>query len=131
MSVTHAGAMHRQPQPPATSGRRRARVGLWLGLIAAALAALAPAAGASTLSSNWAGWVAQPSPSTGSFSSVSGAWRVPRVSCTSGSSTYSAVWVGLGGYRESSSALEQVGVDADCSRTGGARYASWYELIPA
>ena len=66
-----------------------------------------------------------------SFRSVSGSWRVPRVSCTTGQPGYSAVWVGLGGYRNSSNALEQVGTDADCSRSGHAHYDSWFELIPA
>ena len=44
---------------------------------------------------------------------------------------YSAVWVGLGGYRENATALEQIGTDADCSRSGVAQYATWYELLPA
>jgi len=101
-------------------------------LAVAVLASVAAPAGASTLSSNWAGWVALPSSSShASFTSVSGSWQVPAVSCTTGQSTYSAVWVGLGGYRANSDALEQVGVDADCSRSGGAHYDSWYELIPA
>ena len=39
--------------------------------------------------------------------------------------------MGLGGYAHSSDALEQVGVDADCSRYGHPHYDSWYELIPA
>ncbi|HUH81703.1 MAG TPA: G1 family glutamic endopeptidase [Solirubrobacteraceae bacterium] len=101
--------------------------------ITLALLALAAApAGASTLSSNWAGWVALGSSSShASFSSVSGTWQVPKVSCASGQSTYSAAWVGLGGYAQDSNALEQVGVDADCSRSGQPHYDSWYELIPA
>ena len=101
-------------------------------LAAVVLALAAPAAGASTMSSNWAGWVALPtSGSHETFTSVSGSWEVPKLSCTAGQSTYSAVWVGLGGYRETSNALEQIGVDADCSRDGGPHYDSWYELIPA
>jgi Peptidase A4 family len=96
------------------------------------LAFSAPAAGASTLSSNWAGWVALPaSGSHETFTNVSGSWVVPKVSCSGGQSTYSAVWVGLGGYRETSDALEQIGIDADCSRDGNPHYDSWYELIPA
>ena len=111
------------------SPRRTALAGL---LAAGLLALAAPAAGASTLSSNWAGWVALPAASShASFNSVSGSWQVPALSCSSGQSSYSAAWVGLGGYKQSSDALEQVGVDADCSRYGKPHYDSWYELIPA
>ncbi len=111
---------------------RLTRLALTGALAVVVLALCAPAAGASTLSSNWAGWVALPaSGSHRTFTSVSGSWEVPKVSCTAGQSTYSAVWVGLGGYRETSNALEQIGVDVDCSRDGGPHYDSWYELIPA
>jgi hypothetical protein len=103
------------------------------GMLAGVVLALAAApAGASTLSSNWAGWVALPTSSShASFNSVSGTWQVPKLACSAGQSTYSAAWVGLGGYRQSSNALEQVGVDADCSRSGQPHYDSWFELIPA
>ncbi len=84
------------------------------------------------MSSNWAGYVAQPTLATGNrFTSVSGSWTVPSVLCVKGHASYSAVWVGLGGYRETASSLEQVGVDANCSRSGHALYASWFELLPA
>ena len=109
--------------------RRALAVGVLAGAVLLAGAASAPA---STLSSNWAGWVVLPgSSSHAGFSSVSGTWQVPTLSCASGQSTYSAAWVGLGGYRQSSNALEQVGVDADCSHYGRPHYDSWYELIPA
>ena len=86
----------------------------------------------SAVSSNWAGYVAQPGQATGSsFASVSGTWTVPSVICVRGHASYSAVWVGLGGYKETASSLEQVGVDADCSHGGHASYTSWYELLPA
>jgi hypothetical protein len=49
-------------------------------------------------------------------------------STTTGSS-YSAYWVGLGGFSETSQALEQIGTDADCS-SGAAKYIAWYELVP-
>ncbi len=115
--------------PRLRSLRRCALAGVLAGVT---LALAAAPAGASTLSSNWAGWVALPSSSShASFSSVSGSWQVPKLSCSTGQSTYSAAWVGLGGYRPSSNALEQVGVDADCSRLGQPHYDSWYELIPA
>jgi hypothetical protein len=92
----------------------------------------AATAASTAVSSNWAGYVAQPAAPAGSrFMSVSGTWTVPHVSCVAGHASYSAVWVGLGGYRESARSLEQVGVDADCSPAGRPRYTSWYELLPA
>jgi hypothetical protein len=90
-----------------------------------------PAAGATTISSNWAGYLAVPRTGAGArFGSVSGAWRQPGAKCSPGGESYSATWVGLGGYSEASSALEQIGTDADCNRSGGAEYSSWYELLP-
>jgi hypothetical protein len=84
---------------------------------------------AATVSSNWAGWVAlRPSGEAKQFSSVSGAWTQPAARCNRGR-TYSAVWVGLGGY--STSELEQIGTAADCSSANRASYTSWYELVPA
>jgi hypothetical protein len=108
------------------------RLGVLILSTAATGAALASPAGASAVSANWAGYVAAPSARVGSrFSSVSGSWTVPSVTCFAGRETHSAAWVGLGGDSESATALEQVGSDADCSRTGAAQYTSWYELIPA
>lgn len=106
---------------------------LVLGAVAAAVAgaldaAPSRAATASTVSSNWAGYVASGSKRT--FRRVSASWAVPAATCT-GESTYSAVWVGLGGFRSSSQGLEQTGVDIDCTRSGRAVYRAWYELLPA
>jgi hypothetical protein len=99
----------------------------------ATLALAAPEASAQTsVSTNWAGYVAVPAGGAGShFSGVSGSWTEPSTTCAAGHEALSAVWVGLGGYSEHSHALEQVGTDADCTRAGAARYRSWYELLPA
>src|SRR5271156_2413075 len=71
-----------------------------------------------TMSSNWAGYaVTGTSKSPVRFRTVSAHWVQPSVPCTSGQS-YSGFWVGLGGYRQSSQALEQIGTDADCSSSG-------------
>jgi Peptidase A4 family len=95
-------------------------------------AASAPPASAASVSTNWAGYVASPSARVGSrFGSVSGRWTVPGLTCAAGRETHSAAWVGLGGDSERSSALEQIGTDADCSRAGAAAYTAWYELVPA
>src|SRR6476646_1825620 len=109
--------------------RMRARGAVLAGAVALALVlsgAIAPGAfAASTVSSNWGGYVALPAGGAQQgFRSVSGSWRVPRVSCSAGLDTYSAAWVGLGGYRKSSNALEQIGTDADCSRSGRTHYAT-------
>lgn len=87
----------------------------------------APAAGTqSVLSSNWAGYAV-----TGrTFRRVTGSWRVPTPTC-SAKRTSASAWIGLGGYRKSSEALEQVGTDVDCSAAGHASYSAWYELVPA
>jgi hypothetical protein len=84
-------------------------------------------------SSNWAGYaVAAPAGApAASFSNVSGAWIQPAATCTPGTPTYSAFWVGIGGESPTSQALEQVGTEADCSANGAATYRLWYELVPA
>lgn len=89
----------------------------------------------SQVSSNWAGYVATTGPSTRSlakhFTSVSATWVQPAATCTPGEPTYSAFWVGLGGYSERSEALEQIGSEADCSASGQVSYYAWYEFVPA
>jgi hypothetical protein len=96
-----------------------------------ALAAVPGTALAATkLSTNWAGYVVSPRHAR-AFTSVSGTWTVPATTCTSGQSGYSAVWVGLGGYRQSSKRLEQVGSESDCDSRGRPVYAAWWEIVPA
>ena len=96
-------------------------------------------------SSNWAGYAVTPvdettsttpptpptptSPAT--FTSVSGSWVQPAVSCTKSKATYAAFWVGLGGFSPTSQALEQIGTQATCNTAGKAKYSMWYELVPA
>ncbi len=90
------------------------------------------------ISSNWAGYVATgigSTPSTASpsmsYTDVTGQWVQPRATCTRGTATSVAIWVGLGGYSESSQELEQIGSSADCSVGGKPSYYIWYELVPA
>jgi Peptidase A4 family len=95
-------------------------------------------------SSNWAGYAitdattlatgapdpTQTAPLT--FSNVTGTFKLPKVACSADqTAAYSAFWVGLGGYSETAQALEQVGVDADCTSAGTPAYYAWYELVPA
>jgi len=85
----------------------------------------------SDVSANWAGYVV-----TGaytSYTSVTGTWKQPKVTCGPGDAGASAAfWVGLGGYYTSSQSLEQIGTSADCNpRTGQPSYYAWYELVPS
>jgi Peptidase A4 family len=80
-------------------------------------------------SSNWAGYAAH-APGV-SFHSVVASWRQPRARCARGKQSFSAFWVGLGGYNPSSTALEQVGTEMDCKASGNPVSTAWYELVPA
>jgi Peptidase A4 family len=105
------------------------RVRLSFALIAAALWAAPSALANSSTSSNWAGYAIHHSHVT--FNKVIGAWQQPKLTCRPGVSTYSAYWIGLGGYDIDSNALEQIGTEADCGISGDARMSAWYELVPA
>jgi hypothetical protein len=98
------------------------------GLVALACASSALAA-SSIASSNWAGYAVQRQGV--SFSDVTAKWVVPRATCTKGSPSFSAMWVGLGGYSLRSRALEQIGTELDCRSSGAAVASAWYELVPA
>jgi hypothetical protein len=90
-------------------------------------------AGAATLqttSSNWSGYAVRRTGVT--FKRVSGTWTVPAVDCSNVSrASYSANWVGLGGYTSTSQALEQLGTESDCTASGKATYTAWFEIVPA
>lgn len=78
-------------------------------------------------SANWAGYVVT---SGKPFRRVVGAWGQPRVSCEGMRDSYSAFWVGLGGFTRNAHGLEQIGTEADCAQGVSSSYA-WYELLPA
>jgi hypothetical protein len=99
-------------------------------------------------SSNWAGYAVtpleaststtpptSPTPTTPTtpttFTSVSGSWVQPTLSCTKSKATYAAFWIGLGGFSTTSQALEQIGTQATCTAAGKKKYSMWYELVPA
>ena len=116
---------------------------LGLGNAAVATAAHAPPTGQShrpmvatgvgaATSANWAGYaITRSATSTAKFTRVFAAWVQPAVTCVPGEQTFSAFWVGLGGFNVDSQALEQVGTQADCSVSGKPSYSAWYELVPA
>jgi hypothetical protein len=72
-------------------------------------------------SSNWSGYV----DTGGTFSSVSGDWTVPTVTCATRQTEYSAAWIGIDG--DSSSTVEQDGTESDCDN-GTPSYYAWYEM---
>src|SRR5437763_11193196 len=106
-------------------GYRLLAVLVALGTLAAAPSALAD----TTDSTNWAGYAIQ-RPGVG-FRSVQASWTQPGVSCRPGSDTYSSYWVGLGGYNSDSPALEQIGTELDCTKSGRTSSTAWYETVPA
>jgi hypothetical protein len=94
---------------------------------ATAIAILPASAGAqsSARSMNWAGYAVHGQ----SFQSISARWRQPHAVCGS-NHTYSAMWVGLGGYTLTSTAVEQVGTELDCVG-GHVKSSAWFELAPS
>jgi hypothetical protein len=93
--------------------------------MAIALLPASAAAQSSTRSQNWAGYALHGR----SFQAISARWRQPHAACGS-KTTYSAMWVGLGGYALTSSAVEQVGTELDCVG-GRPRSSAWFELAPS
>jgi hypothetical protein len=121
--------------------RRLAAIGFCIAAVASALATAATAAPEPGLglehgtlvrsdteaSTNWAGYaVIHKKP----FASVTGRWIQPSATCSDFSPTYSAFWVGLGGFARRSFAVEQTGTLANCA-AGSPYYTAWYELYPA
>jgi hypothetical protein len=110
--------------------KRSARTSLVGALTVAAALAAAPVALANTTrSTNWAGYAVHRAGV--SFRQVSGTWIQPSATCVKGQPTYSAAWVGLGGYNPMSGALEQIGTEVDCTAAGRVTSSAWYELVPA
>jgi hypothetical protein len=72
-------------------------------------------------SGNWSGYAA----TGGRFSSVSGSWTVPIVTCPADTTTYSSQWIGIDGYE--SDTVEQDGILAACL-SGTPYYRAWYEM---
>jgi hypothetical protein len=79
-------------------------------------------------SNNWAGYAVT---AASGLKAVSGFWSEPRIACDQPFPTYSALWVGLGGLKRRSSAIEQIGAEADCTAGGRPKTFAWYELFPA
>jgi Peptidase A4 family len=108
-----------------------ARPALQPGLRLGALRPLGPdraaANGETQTSTNWAGYAVR---YRRAFASATGRWVQPAAACEAGTQTYSAFWVGLGGFSRTSHAVEQTGTQANC-HDGVQFYGAWYELYPA
>ena len=96
--------------------------------VPAAYPASAAAAVRVITSHNWSGYAVHKSDVR--FERVSGSWRQPSAVCRRGQSSYSAFWVGIGGYSRSSHALDQIGIELDCNTAGRQTVTAWYELVP-
>jgi Peptidase A4 family len=89
-------------------------------------------ANAPLVSSNWSGYAAlAPEGTPLTFTDATGGWVQPKARCVRGRSDAAAFWVGLGGFDEDSTALEQLGTTAQCNTRGVASYFAWWELVPA
>ena len=77
-------------------------------------------------STNWAGY-ADDNTKGNTYSTVTGKWSEPSVTCTSATSL-AAFWVGIDGY--TSASVEQDGTLAECY-LGAAYYFSWWEMYPS
>jgi Peptidase A4 family len=89
------------------------------------------AAAPNRLSANWSGYAVTGGAAT-IYTSVTGTWREPTVTCspeTAGSS--SAFWVGLGGASNDAQSLEQIGTSAECTTKAQPTYYAWFELVPS
>jgi hypothetical protein len=73
-------------------------------------------------STNWSGYA----DTSTTFTTVTGNWTEPSVSCTSRTSL-AAFWVGIDGF--TSGSVEQDGTLAECSG-GSAFYFTWWEMYP-
>ena len=79
---------------------------------------------------NWAGYAA--SFGTTTFRFVSAQFTAPPLDCTgvtAANGAWSAHWVGLDGFRSTSTTVEQTGLLAGCNGTTP-EYAAWWEMFP-
>lgn len=79
--------------------------------------------------SNWAGYIAASDLINPQqiVTRVSASWIVPTVNVSALNNTFTAVWIGIGGYFDNS--LIQVGTEQDSLGDRG-DYSAWFELLP-
>jgi peptidase A4-like protein len=77
-------------------------------------------------STNWSGY-ADDNTAGNTYSTVTGSWSEPAVSCPSRGTLDAVFWVGIDGF--TSGSVEQDGTLAQCSH-GKASYFTWWEMFP-
>lgn len=78
-------------------------------------------------STNWSGYAVA---DASQFTDVKGTWVQPTATCSAYLvQQYAAFWAGIDGY--SSSSVEQLGTDSDCTGHNKPSYYAWYEMYPA
>src|SRR5215469_10971754 len=77
-------------------------------------------------STNWAGY-ADDNTAGSTYSTVTGNWSEPAVTCPLHGTQLAVFWVGIDGF--TSGTVEQDGTLAECNR-GVATYFSWWEMFP-
>ena len=75
---------------------------------------------------NWAGY-ADDHTAGNTYSTVTGNWSEPAVTCPRHGTQYAVFWVGIDGF--TSGTVEQDGTLAECNH-GAASYFSWWEMFP-
>ncbi len=67
------------------------------------------------------------------FRQVNAFWKLPAVSCKAPNRSYSAMWIGIGGYGSAatpSTSAAEIGTEADCSYTGREVTSAWFAVLP-
>lgn len=77
----------------------------------------------SSESTNWAGYAT----SGNTYYDARATWVEPWTNCAATPNSYSSYWVGIDG--DTTSTVEQIGTEADCSH-GAARTYAWFEMYP-
>jgi hypothetical protein len=72
----------------------------------------------------WAGYAADGK----TYTSVSGSWVVPSITCSKTQDSSTSPWVGIDGWN--SPTVEQIGMDQNCNH-GKLSFAPWVEMYPA
>src|SRR5579859_6269347 len=118
---------------PVIDRSNRSSQSLLLALVIALLIASTPALSradvAPVVSRSWAGYVAGGRGKL-KFQDVSASWRQPIAECSPGNQGFSGIWVGLGGFKPTSRAVEQIGTELNCGASGHVTSKAWYELAP-
>jgi peptidase A4-like protein len=81
----------------------------------------------SATSLNWSGYASYQNGTT--FTNVKATWTQPAANCPTSKKTWSSFWVGIDGY--TSSTVEQIGTESDCTGKNRPSYYAWYEMFPA